>query len=490
MLDQNSYCPDLDNTTEGRYRYDWVVILLIGTIALCCGWLYRDFAQDDAFITYRYARNIASGYGFVYNLNEPVLGTTTPLYTLVLALFGKHSGQDIRLISHLISVLSLWISGVVLYYLGKGGGILQAAAVALVFVSNPLLISAIGMETLFLIAVLLLALKSYVDEKFYMTGVLLGFLTLTRYETMLFVGLLGLHYLLKHRKLPIWLASTVAIFGVWTVFAWYTFGNVIPQSALAKVTVLTSGDGYPFYLGAIMWWLVYGFQSSWYYVLVPIALLGGYLAVRRKRHEQGYVLILAWSGLYFIAASLIAGSFSWYFGPLIPGFAILLVWGIEFLVRLLGRLFSQIHFEVRLAQTTRAIVFVVMALGIVILQLSSWTKGWVTYRGQIVDVRYVHYREVAKWLDHYASRDETLATREIGVLGYYTDMKIIDLYGLVTPDLMSSLARGETEALRKTVELYAPDYLLMHQREPVDESLGYEPAQRFGEGAYMLYRKK
>jgi hypothetical protein len=55
---------------------------------------------------------------------------------------------------------------------------------------------------------------------------------------------------------------------------------------------------------------------------------------------------------------------------------------------------------------------------------------------------------------------------------------------------MSSLARGETEALRKTVELYAPDYLLMHHSEPVDKSLGYEPAQRFGEGTYTLYGKK
>jgi len=490
MLGQSLYCPDHRNTTERRHRYDWIVILLIAAIALCCGWIYRNFAQDDAFITYRYARNIASGYGFVYNLNEPVLGTTTPLYTLALALFGKLSGQDIRLISHLISVLSLWISGVVLYYLGKEGGIPQAVAIALVFVSNPLLISAIGMETLFLIAILLLALKSYVDEKFYLAGVLLGCLILTRYETTLFAGLLGLHFLLRHRKLPVWLASTLALSTIWIIFAWYTFGSVIPQSALAKVTVLTSGDGYPFYLGAIIWWLVYSTQTAWYYVLLPLALLGGYLAFRSKRREQGYVLILAWSGLYFVAASLIAGSFSWYYGPLIPGFAILLVWGIEFLARLVSRLFSQFHFDVRWVQTFYVIVFVLMTFGIVILQISSWTKGWVNYRGQIVDSRYIQYREVAKWLDRYASRDETLATREIGVLGYYAGMEIIDLYGLVTPDLTSWLAHGDAEALRKAVELYAPDYLLVDQNEPVDKSLGYEPTQRFREGTYILYRKK
>lgn len=43
---------------------------------------------DDAFITYRYARNILAGNGFVYNPSEHVLGTTTPLYTFLLVLIG------------------------------------------------------------------------------------------------------------------------------------------------------------------------------------------------------------------------------------------------------------------------------------------------------------------------------------------------------------------------------------------------------------------
>jgi hypothetical protein len=47
-------------------------------------WLgFRPF--DDTYITFRYSLNLASGHGFVYNLGEHVLGTTTPLWTLVLA---------------------------------------------------------------------------------------------------------------------------------------------------------------------------------------------------------------------------------------------------------------------------------------------------------------------------------------------------------------------------------------------------------------------
>src|SRR5215831_17336610 len=41
---------------------------------------------EDAYITLRYADNLAAGRGFVYNPGEHVLGTTTPLFTLLLAL--------------------------------------------------------------------------------------------------------------------------------------------------------------------------------------------------------------------------------------------------------------------------------------------------------------------------------------------------------------------------------------------------------------------
>ena len=39
---------------------------------------------DDSYITYRYARDILAGQGFVFNPGERVLGTTTPLYTALM----------------------------------------------------------------------------------------------------------------------------------------------------------------------------------------------------------------------------------------------------------------------------------------------------------------------------------------------------------------------------------------------------------------------
>jgi arabinofuranosyltransferase len=52
-------------------------ILLLGAIVAFVGRSYSlRFVQDDAYITYRYARNVVRGYGPVYNPGERVEGYT------------------------------------------------------------------------------------------------------------------------------------------------------------------------------------------------------------------------------------------------------------------------------------------------------------------------------------------------------------------------------------------------------------------------------
>ncbi|HSV86291.1 MAG TPA: hypothetical protein VLH85_06930 [Levilinea sp.] len=47
---------------------------------------------DDAFITYRYARNLLAGNGLAFNPGERVLGTTTPLHAFLMTGLGALSG--------------------------------------------------------------------------------------------------------------------------------------------------------------------------------------------------------------------------------------------------------------------------------------------------------------------------------------------------------------------------------------------------------------
>lgn len=472
-------------------RPDNVILLLLAGLVLYYAWLYQNFAQDDAFITYRYARNIANGHGFVYNRAEPVLGTTTPLYTLTLALVAKLSRQDIRLISHVISALSLWGGGLLLYRLGKDQGRLRAAAVAFVFVTNPLLMSAIGMETFFLLLILLLALNRYLSNQFKLAAILLGLAIITRYETAVFAMILGLDFMLKHKKLPFWLIPAAIIVSAWLAFGWYTFGDLIPNSARIK---LAESEGYSFALGALIWWSVYLRQTAWYYTPALLALLGLYAVVSRRELGRGYLILLIWTGLYFALASFAAGSFSWYYGPLIPGCAILVSWGTAFLAHYVGNVIVQFQGKLSIWPTSPVTpLFIVLVLGLVGLQYVSATTGWVTHQGQIIDAREPLYREVAGWLNRNGHQGQTVAIGEIGILGYYTDMRIVDLRGLVTPDLRSALLQGRVTTLNQVMKSYRPDYLLTDE-PPLIETMSafpdYRPVQTFKNDAYILYQRQ
>lgn len=75
--------------TKNVYRILPFVIFLL---ALAARLIPGPRTIDDSYITFRYARNILAGNGFVYNPGEHVLGTTTPLYTILLVLLGALTG--------------------------------------------------------------------------------------------------------------------------------------------------------------------------------------------------------------------------------------------------------------------------------------------------------------------------------------------------------------------------------------------------------------
>ena len=76
----------VDGRTHTRWTsLDWALALSAAALAIGARLVPGMRTIDDAYITYRYARNIVEGVGMVYNAGQPVLGTTTPLYTLLMA---------------------------------------------------------------------------------------------------------------------------------------------------------------------------------------------------------------------------------------------------------------------------------------------------------------------------------------------------------------------------------------------------------------------
>src|SRR5947207_91368 len=67
-----------------------ILLFIIGALVLFAWW--NRFIQDDAFISFRYADNLARGFGLVWNPGERVEGYTNFLWTIgmgaVLVLHG------------------------------------------------------------------------------------------------------------------------------------------------------------------------------------------------------------------------------------------------------------------------------------------------------------------------------------------------------------------------------------------------------------------
>ena len=72
----------------------WLIILFLVALALIARALPGTRTIDDAFITFRYSRNIVEGQGFVYNPGVQTLGTTTPLFALTMAAISKVTGGE------------------------------------------------------------------------------------------------------------------------------------------------------------------------------------------------------------------------------------------------------------------------------------------------------------------------------------------------------------------------------------------------------------
>jgi hypothetical protein len=425
----------------------WVAIAIAVFGAVSTFLAYRDYVMEDAYITYRYAQNLAAGQGFVFNPGERVLGTSTPLYAIVLAV-ARRLGLDIPLASGLLSAASLAATALL------GAGLLRRwghPVLSILFATLTVwgacdLDFFFGMEIPFYLMLLFAAFRCALEGRRTATGVLVGLAFLTRYDAAIFAISLYAVWWWRERRVP-WRAGLVSLAVVvpWLVFAQLYFGSIFPNTLGAKTREVDVVD-YMYQGAARQIWEFYSpLFHFWPNYLVPkivvslltLILVGPIFAAARRLIARERLMaqlvvfpVLLWLGYSWIAPPI---DHFWYLMPA-TYFVLLLAlasWG-----EVTRRRRLEVARPVRQARLLRAVrIAPIAALALVTLlflpqKLNAHAKLWMVssfYRGR-TDV----YRTLARWIKDVGLDDVAVLMHEPGYFAYWSGNPMIDAAGLIT----------------------------------------------------------
>lgn len=204
---------------------------------------------DDAFTSFRYAKNLINNYGLVYNQGEHVEGYTNFLWTLIIAIFMKIGFQPERL----SQVLGTIFSGASIFLLfSLGCKILPKERlfnlISCVFLcANPCFaVWAVGgLEgPLFTFFILLATLRYFIEiksKKIPLSSIIFGLAALTRPEGILFFGITFLFQITlslkdkSFKNLILSFALFLSIFSPYYIWRYTYYGFPFPNTFYAKV---------------------------------------------------------------------------------------------------------------------------------------------------------------------------------------------------------------------------------------------------------------
>ena len=408
-------------------------------IAILAGLLHGTFFIDDAYITFRYAENLAAGHGLVFNPGETVLGTTTPLFAMVLAGL-EMLGLSVPTSAHLLGLFSM--AGVVLLlqaFACRSVSLPVAAAMGLCVALHPdtAYMATSGMETAPSLALVLGGLFLSLKGRWAWAGGVGGAALLIRPDGVLVVALAVGLALLRDRK-SFWQPLMTSGFVVlpWFLYATVVYGSPLPHSVQAKrmihpaeVSEILSG-----YLGV----LTEGLSLT---VLFALGGLGVLFAMVRRSE---LLLLALWMLAYIgsLGMSGIAPQFPWYATPLTVTCVLFAAYGADQGVALLLDRVGPARAPSWLRATATSMVLILIAVG----GLAS--VNWASLRTDLEN-RESAYLEIGQWIAERAETGDVVFVGEVGVLGYLLlDQVVIDSSGINSAEVFA-IRRAELAALRE-----------------------------------------
>lgn len=432
-------------------------LLSVGFYLLASAAYYRlGFPLDDSWIHLTYARNLAERGEWAFQPGNPSAGSTAPLWSGLLAI-----GFLLRLAPYF---WTYFMGFLVLWGLALVAERMLRAAVAEYRSSIPwagLFIAAewhvvwsavSGMETLLhaLLVTVTLGMLMLHSQRYLTLGLLTGLSVWVRPDGVTLTAAVILTLLLtestaagRGRALLQYGIGLVALLGAYFLFNLILDGSPLPNTFYAKQAEYSAWQARPLYerFGR----LALQFMTGPAVVLLPGALAWLYLAVRRR--DWGTLAGFLWFAGYLVLYTLRLPIYQ-HGRYVIPAMPVYFLWGLAGLVR-----FSGSSLLGRRQWSAKVIWQAVTGL----LCLGFWLLG---ARAYAQDVAYIESEMVdtARWAAQHLPQEALIAAHDIGALGYFDQHELLDLAGLVSPEVIP-IIRDEAR-LALFLDEHNADYLI------------------------------
>ena len=430
------------SSTESTWHLDTRFVLAVAALAavlfylLVSALIFRiGFPLDDSWIHLTYARNFAEHGEWAYRLGERSAGSTAPLWTFLLSIGFLVDLAPLAWTYFLgwvvLTFMAIHAENVVRDLFVSYKPRLPWVGLFFVFAWHLTWSAVSGMETLlhgFIIVVVLAALMR--GTRRYLTlGLLAGLSIWVRPDGLTLLGpilftafLCEGNWSLRGEAVFKTLIGFSALFLPYLLFNLMLSGNPMPNTFYAKQAEYEAywlSKSLTQRLSEYLWPII----VSPFLVLIPGVFIWMHKSIRARNWGAlaGFIWFIGYIVIYFMR--LPAYQHGRY---IIPAFPIMYLWGLLGFISFINSKSAFKHgsflsLSWRIALGT--VLFLFLLLGA---------------RTYAMDVAFIESEMVvtAKWAEENLDADAVLAVHDIGAIGYFDNHTLIDLAGLVSPDVV------------------------------------------------------
>jgi hypothetical protein len=394
---------------------------------------------DDTWIHLRFSENFAAGYFFQYNIGVPTPGTSSPLWVIILAIPFLISKDFVLFFSLAAGSVFFLLTIIELYKLCLAIGFNKNYSLLISFLTllaGRLIWSSLsGMEITLFCYLSVLVFRRHLKELetgkvSAFSGLLLGLAVIARPEAFLLALIYFVYTAIyfrdkANRNVTAFVASLILFLIIvlpYPVFSYYHTGKLLPNTFQGQNAGLRLVPDIPFVIESaklffkdnllvLFLWIV-----SFFYFFYTIV---------KKKVDKKLLLTNLWVTLLPVISAFLTPNWRHhgrYLIPLIPFINIVAI-------NILAILYSAYK-----AKSTKLLRTAVTTL--LILASLVYTAVYANALGWNVDNINNQQVRIAHWLNENLPEERIFGTNDIGAITYVTKRRVVDMAGLVTPEVL------------------------------------------------------